>query len=189
MQRSSFVFIAAFLLTHLGCLPFVATHVFAANGDAFSGKKLYQAYCFPCHGLSGKGDGIAADVLRTKPRDLTNDGFMSSRTDQQLFTAIRKSASPHGQLTMPDWQGALTAQQIQDLVAYVRTLHRSPSLQGVPARGAALFTLYCWTCHGSTGKGNGEFAMLYEPRVRDLTDHRYMSSRTDTDREDDDDVA
>ena len=180
MQRRSFVSIAAFVLTHLGCILFLETRVLAANGDAFSGKKLYQTYCIPCHGLSGKGDGITADILLTKPRDLTDDGFMSSRTDQQLFAAIAERSSPHGKLSMPVWQGALMAQQIQALVAYVQTLHRQPPLQGVPARGAALFTLYCWTCHGPTGKGNGEFAVLYEAQVRDLTDRHSMSGRTDT---------
>ena len=152
----------------------------AASGDVLSGNRLFQTYCVACHGLSGKGDGIAASVLQTTPRDLTDDDFMSTRTDAQLAAAMRRRTSPHRPLAMPDWQGALTAQDIQDLVAYARTLHRPPAMQGIPARGAKLFTRYCGTCHGSTGKADGVFTELFTPRPQDLTERGAMSRRTDT---------
>jgi mono/diheme cytochrome c family protein len=81
---------------------------------------------------------------------------------------------------MPAWWQSLTEQQRWDLVAYVRTLHRPPPA-GDPNRGAALYTDYCWTCHGKTGKGDGPIAMAYEPRPRSLTDRAQMSKRTDYD--------
>lgn len=153
----------------------------AASSDVLSGNTLFQTYCMACHGISGKGDGIAAAVLRPTPRDLTNDDFMSTRTDAQLVAAIHQQTSPHGALAMPDWQRALTAQDIRDLVAYVRTLHRPPAIRGIPAQGAKLYTRYCGTCHGSTGKADGVFTALYTPRPQDMTARGVMSRRTDAD--------
>jgi mono/diheme cytochrome c family protein len=37
----------------------------------------------------------------------------------------------------------------------------------------------CSNCHGDTGKGDGEDAMMYEPAPADLTDAKFMSKLTD----------
>ena len=100
----------------------------AADGNAANGKKLYLTYCFLCHGKSGKGDGFAASVQPTKPRDLTNDAYMSTRTDQQLFDAISGGgAAFHGTMTMPYWRESLTKEQIWDLVAYIGSISKEPA--------------------------------------------------------------
>ena len=57
----------------------------AERGNDANGKKLYLTYCFTCHGKDGKGEGYAAKVQPVRPRDLTSDTYMSTRTDQQLF--------------------------------------------------------------------------------------------------------
>jgi mono/diheme cytochrome c family protein len=41
-------------------------HVASVNG-----KDLYKAYCEPCHGEDGKGQGPLAPGLRVRPADLT----------------------------------------------------------------------------------------------------------------------
>lgn len=180
MQRRPSISIALACIVLCGWIVLTPTSTLAASGDVRSGDKLFQTYCVACHGRSGKGDGIAADELQTKPQDLTNNDFMSTRTDAQLGTAIGQRTSPHKVLAMPDWQGLLTAQDIRDLVAYTRTLHRPPALPGIPARGAKLFTRYCWTCHGSAGKADGVFTELFTPRPQDLTERYAMARRTDT---------
>ncbi len=153
----------------------------AASGNDANGKKLYLTYCFTCHGQQGKGDGYAARFQPVKPRDLTNDRYMSSRTDQQLFDAVSGgSAAMHGPLIMPAWWQSLNEQQRWDLVAYVRTLHRTPPM-GDASHGAALYAEYCWTCHGKTGKGDGPIAVAYKPRPRNLTDRAHLATRTDYD--------
>jgi cytochrome c oxidase cbb3-type subunit 3 len=153
----------------------------AEPGNAAHGKKLYLTYCFTCHGATGKGDGYAARFQRVTPRDLTNDAHMSIRTDQQLFDAISGGGPAfHGSMVMPYWRESLSEEQLLDLVAYLRTLHRKPP-SGEPARGAELFARYCWTCHGKGGKGDGPIALAYQPRPRDLTDQTYTASRTDYD--------
>ena len=36
-----------------------------------SGSEMYQSYCAVCHGVDGKGNGPAAQALKTQPTDLT----------------------------------------------------------------------------------------------------------------------
>lgn len=164
----------------LGLVLFGGQAGWAAPGDAVSGQKLFQTYCYVCHGPKGQGDGIAARNLQTKPRNLTDHRVMSKLTDEQLFDAIRhRGSGAHGSLAMPDWGEHLQTQAIWDLIAYVRTLSRQPVLRGVAARGAATFTRYCWTCHGPTGRGNGVFTALYDPPPPDLTDPKRQAQLTD----------
>jgi cytochrome c oxidase cbb3-type subunit 3 len=96
-----------------------------AAGDAAKGKAKYQEVCLSCHGASGKGDGPAAAGLPTKPRDHTDAAYMGKLSDRQIFDFIKRGGQALGKSPlMPPWGGSLTDQQIQDLVAYIRTLAR-----------------------------------------------------------------
>lgn len=175
-----FCIAATLCVALLGIVLFSYQTALAAPGDAVSGEKLFQAYCYVCHGSKGQGVGVAAKHLQTKPALLTDHRVMSKRTDEQLFDAIRYCcAGEHGTLAMPNWGEHLQAQEVWDMIAYLRTLHRQPERRGVAARGAATFTRYCWTCHGSTGKGNGVFTALYDPPPPDLTDSKRQTQLTD----------
>jgi mono/diheme cytochrome c family protein len=54
-----------------------------------------------------------------RPIDLTSSEWQRARTDQELVTAIRT-----GRGAMPPFADVLTAQQIDALASYVRTLKR-----------------------------------------------------------------
>src|SRR5262249_48782354 len=56
------------------------------------------------------------------PRDLTDQAYMSTRSDQQLFTVISQ-----GSAAMTAFGDRLAEQQIWDTVAYVRTLTAASS--------------------------------------------------------------
>jgi mono/diheme cytochrome c family protein len=87
------------------------------------GKKLYQTYCTGCHGVSGKGDGPGAKTLPVTPADHTGASVMSKHTDQYLFEVISKGGAGVGKSSqMPGWGAVLKEAQIQDVVAYIRTL-------------------------------------------------------------------
>ena len=181
MRRSNpgYTVIASMMLC--GMLLAWGSAALAASGNDANGKKLYLTYCFTCHGKEGKGDGYAAGYQPVKPRDLTNAALMSSRTEQQLFSAVSGGSSTfHGPMVMPAWWQSLTEQQIWDLVAYVRTLHQKIPA-GDASRGAVLYADYCGACHGKTGQGDGPIAVAYKPRPRDLTDRAHLSKRTDRD--------
>ncbi|HSB68511.1 MAG TPA: cytochrome c [Candidatus Methylomirabilis sp.] len=107
----------------ISLLPGIAS----AAGDAAKGKAKYQELCAACHGATGKGDGPAAAGLQTKPRNHTDAAYMGKLKDQQIFDTIKKGGQGMGKSPlMPPWGGTLTDAQINDLVAYIRTLAKKP---------------------------------------------------------------
>lgn len=96
---------------------------FSAAEDQTEGKRLYQSYCTGCHGASGKGDGPAGKTLSVKPADHTNGKKMSQYSDEHLVNVISKGGASVGKSPqMPAWGAVLKETQIQELVAYIRTL-------------------------------------------------------------------
>ena len=79
----------------------------ARHTSASSGKQMFEAYCAPCHGKEGKGNGPVAVALKVPPADLTvlarqNNGEFPSI---QVAKAISGEAgvSAHGSKEMPTW--------------------------------------------------------------------------------------
>jgi mono/diheme cytochrome c family protein len=96
-------------------------------GDSATGRALYQQYCSTCHGAQGKGDGPAASALNPKPRDHTDGRYMNALSDAHLQQVISAGgAAVQRSPLMPAWQGILTPQQIDDVIAYLRTLAVPP---------------------------------------------------------------
>ena len=94
-----------------------------AAEDHGEGKRLYQSYCVGCHGASGKGDGPAGKTLPVKPADHTNAKKMRQYSDEHLVTVISKGGPSVGKSPqMPAWGAVLKEAQIQEVVAYIRTL-------------------------------------------------------------------
>jgi len=152
------------------------------EGDPVEGRKLYVAYCAPCHGRGGKGDGEKAPYLDAKPKDQSDDRYMSKKTDQELYRAIRYGGGAvHGAKFMPQWQQTLRPREIWDLVSYIRTLHRSRSRQGDPRRGGELFAVYCASCHGERGEGDGPMADILTPQPKGLSSASLDTSVTEQD--------
>jgi mono/diheme cytochrome c family protein len=83
-----------------------------------SGEQMFKDYCAACHGMKGKGDGPAAEILKVPPIDLAtmakrNGGkFPDSR-----FAAILRfgtESHAHGTTDMPLW-GPLFRSQNKDI--------------------------------------------------------------------------
>lgn len=80
--------------------------VFAQQQKVDLGKQEYDANCAVCHGVSGKGDGPLAGLLRTAPTDLTqlarkNQGVLPMA---RLYDVIEGVNVPsHGTRDMPVW--------------------------------------------------------------------------------------
>jgi len=92
-----------------------------AAGDAAQGKATYATMCSSCHGPEGKGDGVAAAALNPKPRNLTDASYMSTRSDATLFKAIKEGGTSVGKsASMPPWGGALSDQDINNIIAFIR---------------------------------------------------------------------
>jgi mono/diheme cytochrome c family protein len=90
------------------------------------GKNLYTKFCSVCHGTEGKGDGFNSFNLEPKPRDLSDDHYMSAFTDDRLAQTVREGGrSVNRSSLMPSWGGRLTKGEIIYVVAYVRSLTAS----------------------------------------------------------------
>jgi mono/diheme cytochrome c family protein len=118
----------------------IVKRVPAQTNSVVSGKEMFQTYCSPCHGKSGKGDGPAGSAMRVPPPDLTklaakNNGVFPSA---EVAEALREgpTATPttaaHGSETMPVWgpvfnsmspqTAGLTNLRIHNVVEYVRSI-------------------------------------------------------------------
>ena len=83
-----------------------------------SGKVLYQAYCAPCHGNNGRGDGPAATSLHPKPADHTS-AAVQAESDGTLFYKISEG---HPSTAMPPFKAVLHPDQRWSIINYIRTL-------------------------------------------------------------------
>ena len=77
----------------------------ARNADIERGKESYTTACVVCHGVTGKGGTHGGPAFT---RDLTNGAIVNVVT--------------HGRNDMPPFGAALSADQLQDLSAYVLQL-------------------------------------------------------------------
>ncbi len=145
-----------------------------AAGDVARGKQVYEARCALCHGVSGKGDGPAAERLLPKPRDFTAGKYKIRSTpsgqlptDQDLFDVISRGMPG---TSMPAWAQALPDKDRWALVAYVKSFAEGfKGAKAEPAklpgevgsseasitRGKEMFeAIECNKCHGPAGRGD-----------------------------------
>ena len=106
--------------------------------SAASGKEMYNTYCAVCHGLTGKGDGPAAEALKVPPPDLTQMAKKNGGKYPGIKVAstIRGEAQlpAHGTKDMPIWgrlfwsmsQGhqAEVQQRVTNLTDYIESLQQ-----------------------------------------------------------------
>lgn len=86
---------------------------FAAQAQS-GAEATYKAKCAMCHGAEGKGDSPMGKKLNI--RDLGSPE-VQKQTDAELTTIVTK-----GRGKMMPFEGKLTADQIGQLVAYIREL-------------------------------------------------------------------
>lgn len=95
------------------------------SGDAERVQATYDKFCGTCHGATGKGDGVMAKFLEPKPKDLTDREYMESRSDYEIYLAIKKGGAAVGLSDkMAPWEQLLGDQEIRDLTLLVRRMSR-----------------------------------------------------------------
>lgn len=95
-----------------------------STGDTVAGKTKYEGTCVACHGQDATGvTGLG--------KDLTTSEFLKDQSDAELvsFLLLGRPASDPANTTnvdMPPKGGnpALTDQDLQNIVAYLRTLRK-----------------------------------------------------------------
>ena len=103
----------------------------AFAGDAEKGKALFTGMgtCWTCHGNEGKGDGPASAPLDPKPRNLAEGSFKfdangdgTAGDDEDLLLIIKNGPAQYGGSNAMPYFKHLTDEQINDMVAYIRSL-------------------------------------------------------------------
>jgi mono/diheme cytochrome c family protein len=95
--------------------------LFDQAGQA-DGQRVFQTRCFVCHGRGGKGDGPSASGLAEKPQDLTDANWQRSTPDDRIRSVIQGGGTAIGKTGAMPPNPDLTQEQIQGLVAFVRSL-------------------------------------------------------------------
>ena len=140
-----------FLLVSFACLLVVAGFLKAQDKmpigkdplapNLAAGKKTYSQYCASCHGVNARGDGPAAQVLKTTPADLTT---LAQRHGgkfpyEYVFDVLRFGTrfTSHGSSEMPIWgpifgsmdnyNEAAVRKRIKDLSDYLASLQQKES--------------------------------------------------------------
>lgn len=97
-----------------------------AAGDAKAGEAKYKQLCETCHGPQGKGDGPAGVALNPKPRDLSQAEWQKKVTDEQIKKVIKEGGQAVGlSPLMPPWGAQLSDQDLDNLVAFIRSLGKA----------------------------------------------------------------
>ena len=94
----------------------------ALAGDQEAGAQLYQQRCASCHGKDGKGNTPIAQALNPKPRDHTDGAYMNALSKDHLTKVIKNGGSAVGLSPLMPPQADLNAEQIRQLVTFVRSL-------------------------------------------------------------------
>lgn len=87
-----------------------STETAAASAET---KELYRSRCQACHGADGTGSAVGKNLGAKN----FHSGEVSGQSDAALIEVIEK-----GKGKMPAYAGKVTADQIKDLVKYVRSL-------------------------------------------------------------------
>jgi putative heme-binding domain-containing protein len=114
--------------------------------DIAAGKKLFASQCALCHGAEGAGG--SGPTLRVRVLRRAAD-------DAALLDVIREGISG---TAMPAFGYALSDRSVHQVVAYVRSLGRIPTVRvpGDPVRGLTIYQRSeCAACHTIGGAGGG----------------------------------
>jgi mono/diheme cytochrome c family protein len=97
----------------------------ANAGDAQAGEKIFKEKCARCHGQTAKGDGPDLVKLQAavSPDDWTDKETNKGFTDAFVISMITKGGKANGKSPiMPSFAGKLSDDQIQDLLAFLRSV-------------------------------------------------------------------
>ena len=89
------------------------------NDPVARGEVVYKTNCILCHGVKGNGKGRASVMYDPPPADLTR----SDKNDDYKRMIITMGGAAMGRSAiMPEWGLQLKKQEIEDVIAYLRTI-------------------------------------------------------------------
>lgn len=94
---------------------------FTGSALAATAEENYKNHCLKCHGIEGKGDGPAADVLEVPAGDFTDCEHMDTVSDEYLLNIIRRGGEAVGRSLQMPAAGQIPEDEHPALVEYVRS--------------------------------------------------------------------
>lgn len=89
------------------------------DGAIYRGSIVFHHYCVLCHGAKADGGGRAARMYSPRPANLAR----SDKSDAYKAMMIRRGGEAMGRSSyMPPWGDELSDEQINDVVAYLRSI-------------------------------------------------------------------
>lgn len=121
----------------------------AVEQITLTGADIFQELCAQCHGQNGEG-GIGPSFL--------TEEFKATYTETLLFETINEG---HEATAMIGWGEVLSADQIQQLVDFIRQMELAggeTEITGPPSFSADVLPVFeakCVMCHGNMGGWDG----------------------------------
>ena len=136
-----------FMLFILAAMVVLGTYG-TASADTPNGKRLYSKYCVKCHGADGTVSKYGKALKPRPARNLrTNRLYIAP---SELLTTIKYGL--YGR-EMKGWQSVLTAEEIIDVAAFLRTMTYKPDVK----RGKEFYNSRCARCHSRGGSDHKLF--------------------------------
>jgi mono/diheme cytochrome c family protein len=128
-----------------------------------TGQNLFESNCAACHGQHGEGGPNPSHPSSIIPPISTSE-FLKTRDDTTLSAIISLGQPDLGMSSFGNANGGpLSDDDINNIVAYIRSWEANPPVEGVlpteaPAQtlslqGAGIYNELCAQCHGSDGAG------------------------------------
>ncbi len=93
-----------------------------AAGDPEKARPIFNQMCAGCHGTQGNGQEGTKSGFVPRVATLANKEYMASVPDDYLTMVIKKGGEYMGKIaSMPAWEKKLSEEQINDIVALIRT--------------------------------------------------------------------
>lgn len=165
------------------------------RGDLQVGEEVYKEICFACHGLKGDGRGPSAPNFKPRPQVFTNSEYMARMSPRYMYLVVK-----YGKLSvlkreypevteedkqtitaMPSFGPVLEPAWVDRLI---ETEHLLLEGKPIPEDIREVYDGACATCHGPSGRGDGErateqpgkhaFRSLAQPPPADYTSRPLM---------------
>ncbi|KKL88221.1 hypothetical protein LCGC14_1926870, partial [marine sediment metagenome] len=109
--------------SHTGSILLPQKRTILLGKTQLRGYASYQYYCAVCHGKGGGGNGSNAKNLSIPPRKHNDAPYMENLSDVYLSRIIKEGGASQGlSPLMPPWGGALSDEEISNLIAFLRIL-------------------------------------------------------------------
>ena len=87
-----------------------------------TGKEIFEQMCAGCHGTYGNGQEGTKSGFVPRIGTLANKEYMESVPDDYLKMIIKKGGAYMGKISaMPAWEHKFNDEQVDSLVAHIRT--------------------------------------------------------------------